>query len=171
MDREAARIGERVLIKPCSEANSCSCLRYFCSECDGGFAEYAVVASRHAYKVNTTLKSFRFHISTAENMLTRANVVATDRVLITGHPKARPPYSSQKHAARRYGHHQFVQGKFSVSGRTRLSPEMKTFWNRHHLCGDRPVAGARSLSFGYYETRWAIRGRIGGPMVELGPCI
>ena len=61
MDREAARIGERVLIKPCiREANGVQLPApwYFCSECDGGFAEYAVVASRHAYKVNTTLKSF-----------------------------------------------------------------------------------------------------------------
>lgn len=86
------RIGQRVLIEPCLiEINGQSTSKpgYFGSECDGGFAEYTVVASRHAYTVNSTmsdiqLASFPCSYSTAENMLTRASVCAQDKVLITG---------------------------------------------------------------------------------------
>ena len=86
------RIGERVLIEPClREANSQSLKSpwYYGSECDGGFAEYTVVAAKHAYTVNsslsdTELASFPCSYSTAENMLTRANVTSDDTVLISG---------------------------------------------------------------------------------------
>jgi len=86
------RMGERVLIEPClREVNGQfpDIPGYFGSECDGGFAEYTVVAARHAYAVNSTmsdaqLASFPCSYSTAENMLTRANVCTTDTVLITG---------------------------------------------------------------------------------------
>jgi NADPH:quinone reductase-like Zn-dependent oxidoreductase len=59
------------------------------SECDGGFAEYTVVAARHAHKndselSDTHLASFPCSYSTAENLLTRANVKSGERVLITG---------------------------------------------------------------------------------------
>lgn len=62
---------------------------YFGSECDGGFAEYTVVAARHAHVVESTLSdvelaSFPCSYSTAENMLTRTHVGATDVVLVTG---------------------------------------------------------------------------------------
>ena len=62
---------------------------YFGSECDGGFAEFTVVASRHAYKIQSDLSdielaTFPCSYSTAENMLTRTAVTSTDRVLITG---------------------------------------------------------------------------------------
>ncbi|MEZ8039051.1 alcohol dehydrogenase family protein [Vibrio sp. 1F263] len=88
----ADRIGERVLIEPCLTE---VCGRdlpqpwYFGSECDGGFAEYTKVAAKHAYVVNSSmsdveLASFPCSYSTAENMLTRANVVEGDRVLVSG---------------------------------------------------------------------------------------
>lgn len=88
----ADRVGERVLVEPCiREANGQELDRawYFGSECDGGFAEYAVVASRHAYKVESALSSaelasFPCSYTTAENMLTRAAVEPGDRVLVTG---------------------------------------------------------------------------------------
>lgn len=59
------------------------------SECDGGFAQYTMVASRHAYRVNSPLSdselaSFPCSYSTAENLLTRSQVSAMDRVLVTG---------------------------------------------------------------------------------------
>ncbi len=86
------RMGERVLIEPCiwevrGEELKQPC--YFGSECDGGFAEYAVIAARHAYKIDSELSdielaSFSCSYSTAENMLTRANVKQDERVLITG---------------------------------------------------------------------------------------
>ena len=86
------RMGERVLVEPCiREANGQMLEQpwYFGSECDGGFASYAVVASRHAYRINsqltdTELASFPCSYSTAENLLTRSNTMAGDIVLVTG---------------------------------------------------------------------------------------
>ncbi|RPA23604.1 alcohol dehydrogenase [Shewanella frigidimarina] len=88
----AARIGERVLIEPCIREANGEALEspwYNGSECDGGFAQYTVIAAKHAYAVNSALSdielaSFPCSYSTAENMLTRANVTAQDRVLISG---------------------------------------------------------------------------------------
>ena len=88
----ADRIGERVLIEPClTEVYGRDLPQpwYFGSECNGGFAEYTKVAAKHAYAVNSTmsdveLASFPCSYSTAENMLTRANVAEADRVLISG---------------------------------------------------------------------------------------
>ncbi len=91
-DISSARIGERVLIEPClREVNSIELEHpwYFGSECDGAFAEYAKVASRHAHIINSgladiELASFPCSYSTAENMLTRADVRPGDRILVTG---------------------------------------------------------------------------------------
>jgi NADPH:quinone reductase-like Zn-dependent oxidoreductase len=48
---DVARIGERVLVEPVftSERAGAS-MRYFGSECDGGFAEYAIAPARHAHR-------------------------------------------------------------------------------------------------------------------------
>lgn len=86
------RIGERILIEPCikeAHGRKLELPWYFGSECDGGFCEFTVIASRHAYKIETNLSdvelaSFPCSYSTAENLLTRAAVTAADRVLITG---------------------------------------------------------------------------------------
>jgi len=86
------RIGARVLIEPCIRESNGKILDqpwYFGSECDGGFAEYTVVAARHAYKIESELSdidlaSFPCSYSTAENLLTRANVKTGERVLVTG---------------------------------------------------------------------------------------
>jgi len=85
-------IGKRVLVEPClREANGETLPSpwYIGSECDGGFAEFVTVAARHAYPIETALSdaelaSFPCSYSTAENMLTRAQVHKTDTVLITG---------------------------------------------------------------------------------------
>lgn len=85
-------IGARVIVEPClSEANGeqRNPPWYFGSECDGGFAEYTVVAARHAHRIASDLSdielaSFPCSYSTAENLLTRAKVVAGERVLVTG---------------------------------------------------------------------------------------
>jgi NADPH:quinone reductase-like Zn-dependent oxidoreductase len=87
-----ARMDERVLIEPCiREANGKRLGRpwYFGSECDGGFAEFTVVAARHAHTIDSRLSdahlaSFPCAYSTAENLLTRANVQPGERVLVTG---------------------------------------------------------------------------------------
>lgn len=83
---------QRVLVEPClQEAHGQTLARpwYFGSECDGGFAEYTVVAARHAHAIDSPLSdvalaSFPCSYSTAENMLTRSTVGAADVVLITG---------------------------------------------------------------------------------------
>jgi len=90
VDRQ--RIGQRVLVEPCLGEIGGKVLAspgYLGSECDGGFAQYTAVAEKHAYCINSSLSdielaSFPCSYSTAENMLTRANVGAKDRVLITG---------------------------------------------------------------------------------------
>ena len=86
------RIGERVLVEPCiKEVNGVELDHpwYVGSECNGGFAEYIVIASRHAYAINSDLSdielsSFPCSYSTAENLLTRARVKEDERVLVTG---------------------------------------------------------------------------------------
>ena len=89
---ERDRIGERVLIEPClreADGHPVDPAWYLGSECDGGFAEYVRVASRHAHRIDSDLgdvqlASFPCSWSTAENLLTRADVTAADTVLVTG---------------------------------------------------------------------------------------
>ncbi len=89
---DPARIGQRVLIEPCireAEGRLLSTPWYFGSECDGGFAQYTRVAARHAHAIDSDLTdvelaSFPCSYSTAENMLTRAEVQRGERVLVTG---------------------------------------------------------------------------------------
>ena len=62
---------------------------YFGSECDGGFAEYTKCDYRNALPVDCELSdeelaTFSCSYSTAEGMLTRAGVDASDTVLVTG---------------------------------------------------------------------------------------
>jgi NADPH:quinone reductase-like Zn-dependent oxidoreductase len=86
------RLDERVLVEPCIRKVNGKILAqpwYFGSECDGGFSEYTVVDASHAYQIESDLSdielaSFPCSYSTAENLLTKANVDATDTVLVTG---------------------------------------------------------------------------------------
>ncbi|MDH5530399.1 MAG: alcohol dehydrogenase family protein [Paracoccaceae bacterium] len=62
---------------------------YFGSECDGGFAEYAVAHHRNLGVIESPLSdaelaTFSCSYSTAEGMLSRANVGKDDTVLVTG---------------------------------------------------------------------------------------
>ncbi len=89
---DPGRIGERVLVEPCVREVGGEALEtpwYLGSECNGGFAQFAKVASRHAHKVvsdlsDVELASFPCSYSTAENMLTRAGVKEGETVLVTG---------------------------------------------------------------------------------------
>ena len=63
--------------------------RYFGSECDGGYAEYATVDARNVHSIESPLSdaelaTFATSWVTAENMLDRAAVVKGDVVLVTG---------------------------------------------------------------------------------------
>ncbi|WP_397582441.1 alcohol dehydrogenase family protein [Sphingorhabdus sp.] len=86
---DPARIGERVLVEPVFRRASRFDILYFGSEVDGGFADYTCVPSLHAHRVNSELSdielaSFPCAYGTAENILTRINLQAGERVLITG---------------------------------------------------------------------------------------
>lgn len=85
------RIGERVLVRNMLRSpvgyRPYECWT-FGSECDGGFAEYAVAPARETHAVHcdwsdAELASIPCAWSTAENMLHRA-AVGAERVLITG---------------------------------------------------------------------------------------
>jgi len=86
------RIGERILIEPCfrePDQDGARRARFFGSECDGGFAQFTKAPAAFAHKIesplsDTDLASFPCSYSTAENMLTRISLKATETVLISG---------------------------------------------------------------------------------------
>ncbi|MBB5514687.1 NADPH:quinone reductase-like Zn-dependent oxidoreductase [Rubricella aquisinus] len=89
---DPARIGERVLLETCLYHVN-GAMRddpwFLGSDCWGTFAQYTRIASVHAHRVTSDLTdaelaTFPCSYSTAENMLTRAQVTATDHVLVTG---------------------------------------------------------------------------------------
>ena len=87
----SGRVGQRVLVEPCwrEPGAPLSDVRFFGSEVDGSFAEFAVVPARHAHRIDSTLTdtelaTFPCSYSTAENMLCRAGVAEGQHVLVTG---------------------------------------------------------------------------------------
>ncbi|MDA9207877.1 alcohol dehydrogenase family protein [Octadecabacter sp.] len=90
---DAARIGERIItdcwLRDPDDLTDKNMTGYFGSERDGGFAQYATMPARNACTINcdltdAELATFSCSYSTAEGMLTRANVTQTDTVLIPG---------------------------------------------------------------------------------------
>lgn len=90
---DPARIGQRVItdnwLRDPSDPDNKDKTGYFGSERDGGFAEYCTMPSVNALAVNSPLSdaelaTFSCSYSTAEGMLTRANVTAADTVLVPG---------------------------------------------------------------------------------------
>lgn len=86
---DPARIGERVLVEPVFRGSNKYDIRYFGSEVDGAFADYARVPTAHAHRIvsalsDAELAGFPCAYATAENILTRINLIAGERVLITG---------------------------------------------------------------------------------------
>ena len=88
---DRGRIGERVIVRSMMRSpvghRPFECWT-FGSECDGGFAQYAVAPAIEAYRVDcdwtdAELASIPCAFSTAENLLHRASVGA-ERVLVTG---------------------------------------------------------------------------------------
>jgi len=88
----AHRLDERVLIEPCLRVPGGTPgyrAAYLGSECDGGFAEYVKAPAAHVYRIDSKLSdaelaSFPCSYSTAENMLSRADLKAGETVLVTG---------------------------------------------------------------------------------------
>ncbi|MEP7112300.1 MAG: alcohol dehydrogenase family protein [Ilumatobacteraceae bacterium] len=90
-DVDAERIGERIIVEPVFRDDDDPQGRpvYFGSEVDGAFADYTVVPSQHAVRVDcdwtdVELASIPCSYSAAENMISRAGVSAGEMVLVTG---------------------------------------------------------------------------------------
>ena len=92
-DVDPARIGERVItdgwLRDAQDLNNMDKTGYFGSERDGGFAQFATTPARNAVAVRSDLSdaelaTFSCSYSTAEGMLTRAQVTQADTVLVTG---------------------------------------------------------------------------------------
>lgn len=90
---DPARIGERVItdnwLRDPSDPENKDKTGYFGSERDGGFAEYTTIPTQNAIAVRSALSdaelaTFSCSYSTAEGMLTRAHVTASDTVLVPG---------------------------------------------------------------------------------------
>ena len=87
----AARIGQRVIVDPVLRPadGSLEDVGYVGLERDGGFAEFVTVPAGNAALIDSALTdvelaSFPCAYGTAENLLTRANVVQDESVLVTG---------------------------------------------------------------------------------------
>lgn len=83
------RIVERVLVEPVFRGETRFEVRYFGSEVDGGFADYACVPAVHAHRIESDLSdaelaSFPCAYSAAENMLSRIGLAKDERILVTG---------------------------------------------------------------------------------------
>ncbi len=87
------RIGERVItdcwLRDPAEPTNKDKTGYFGSERDGGFAQYSTIPARNAIAIQSPLSdaelaTFSCSYSTAEGMLTRANVSENDTVLVPG---------------------------------------------------------------------------------------
>lgn len=92
-DVDPNRIGERVItdnwLRDPNDPNDKDKTGYFGSERDGGFAQYTTIPASNALAVNSPLSdaelaTFSCSYSTAEGMLTRAMVTASDTVLVLG---------------------------------------------------------------------------------------
>jgi len=90
---DAARIGQRIItdnwLRDPDDLTDKAKTGYFGSERDGGFAQYCTIPARNALAVQSDLTdaelaTFSCSYSTAEGMLTRAQVTAADTVLVPG---------------------------------------------------------------------------------------
>ena len=90
---DKARIGQRIItdcwLRDADAPEDKNKTGYFGSERDGGFAEYTTAPSQNALAIHSELSdaelaTFSCAYSTAEGMLTRANVGAEDTVLVPG---------------------------------------------------------------------------------------
>lgn len=90
---DAARIGERVItdnwLRDPEDPANMDKTGYFGSERDGGFAEYTTIPATNAIAIRSDysdaeLATFSCSYSTAEGMLTRADVGSSDTALVPG---------------------------------------------------------------------------------------
>jgi NADPH:quinone reductase-like Zn-dependent oxidoreductase len=181
-DVDARRVGERVLIDPVIRSTAGVPL-YFGSDIPGAFAEFAALPSRNALAVVSTLSdielaSFPCAYLAAENMLTRAGVVANDRVLITG--ASGGVGSAAVQLAQRRGAHVIALAAESKSAAIRALGATQVLPREADLLAELGresinavidvVGGAQFMQLLEVLTRrgrYAVAGAIAGPRVEL----
>jgi NADPH:quinone reductase-like Zn-dependent oxidoreductase len=179
---EPGRVGERVLVDPVLRVGSGSAL-YFGSDTSGAFAEFGVVPASNAITVRSTLSdvelaSFPCAYTAAENMLTRAQVVAGENVLVTG--ASGGVGSAAVQLAKRRGARVIALGSVSKSpgiqalGAFRVLPrdaDLLTEVGYESIDVVVDVVGGsqfpRLLDVLVRNGRYAVAGAIGGPLVEL----
>ena len=92
-DVDESLIGKRVItdnwLRDWNDATNRDKMGYFGSECDGGYADFTTIDFRNIGIIESDysdaeLATFSCSYSTAEGMLSRANVTGKDTVLITG---------------------------------------------------------------------------------------
>jgi NADPH:quinone reductase-like Zn-dependent oxidoreductase len=181
-DVNASRIGERVLIDPVLRVPSGAPL-YFGADTQGAFAKFAAVPSTNACVINSPLSdvelaSFPCAYLAAENMLTRAEVRAAERVLITGASGGVGSAAVQL-AKRRGAHVIAVAGESKVAavqglGASCVLPreaDLLSALGRESIDVVLDIVGgtrfAQMLDVLARRGRYAIAGAIGGPVVEL----
>lgn len=180
------RLGERVLVRAMQTAltdnSDYHCITYG-SECNGGFAQYAIVRASEAFSVNSSLSdaelaSFPCAYSTAENMLDRAGLQDGERVLITG--ASGGVGSAAVQLAKRRGAHVIAvcgtdkSGEVKALGADQIIPRGE---NLVKVLGRESVQVVVDLVAGPQWPqlcellcrggRYAVAGAIAGPMVEL----
>jgi NADPH:quinone reductase-like Zn-dependent oxidoreductase len=185
---DPARVGERVItdnwLRDPSAPDDMDKTGYFGSECDGGFAEYATIPAINAIAVNSDytdaeLATFSCSYSTAEGMLTRANVTAYDTVLIPG--ASGGVGGALVQLAKRRGARVIAMaseakhGDVAALGPDRILPRAPE--NLREALGDEKITVVADIVGGdYWSTlidilerggRYTCSGAIAGPMVQL----
>jgi NADPH:quinone reductase-like Zn-dependent oxidoreductase len=176
------RVGERVLVEPGWDDARTGRRVYLGSEVDGAFAEYVVVPTSVAHRIDSDLSdaelaSFPCSWSTAENMVQRVGVTAGDRVLVTG--ASGGVGSAALQLARRRGahvvavastgkHHQVAALADEVLDR---SDDLVDKLGRKSVDAVIDVVGGEAwpslLDLLRPRGRYAVAGAIAGPMVTL----
>ncbi len=182
---DAQRIGERVLVDPVLRPadGSLEDVGYLGLERDGGFAEYVTVPSGNAPRIESALTdvelaTFPCAYGTAENLLTRANVVAGDTVLVTGASGGVGSAVVQLAApARRQCHRRHHPREGARRARARRAPGRRARANPVEVLGRESmdvvvdVVGGAAFA-GLLDVlrrggRYAVAGAIAGPVVPL----
>ena len=182
-DVHFARVGERVLIEPALRDEGRFDIRYFGSEVDGAFADYACVPAANAYRIDSPhadaeLASFPCAYATAENILTRIGLTAGERVLITG--ASGGVGSAAVQLARRRGAEVVAMASndkaeaVGALGASKVIPrdaDLEALFGQEHFDAAVDVVGGAQFAavLGALKRggRYGVSGAISGPMVDL----
>jgi NADPH:quinone reductase-like Zn-dependent oxidoreductase len=182
-DVNPARIGQRVLIMPNLAGEGRYDIRYFGSEVDGAFADYACVPDANAFAVNTSLSdadlaSFPCAYATAENILTRIGLTSGERVLVAGASGGVGSAAVQL-AKRRGATVWAMAGADKVSAVSNLGADhvisreadLERLFGKQHFDAVVDVVGgtqfAAMLNVLKSGGRYGVSGAIAGPIVDL----